>query len=443
MTLLRRWKVALSPSARLAIVFVLAAGLVHFAQPPLRAQVNQPLRAGEILVKFRQGASAASIADAHRRGGGTVERVISGIGVQVVRVPAGAEQARAAAYRANLSVEFAEVNGIWEAFVLPNDPLFGQQWQYNNTGQAGGTPDADIDASEAWDITTGSSSVGIAILDTGIDASHEDLAAKIVKVVNFTTAPTSDDLYGHGSHVGGSAAAASNNAKGVAGTCQGCVLYNVKVLDNSGSGAWSWIASGITWAADNGARVINMSLGGAIGSSTVESAINYAWGKGVVIVASAGNSNSSSASYPAFYANVIAVASTTSLDVKSSFSNWGSWVDVAAPGSSILSTAPDHANTIWGTGVKYGTISGTSMASPHVAGVAGLVWSTNLCAGGDATCVRSRIQNTADAIAGTGTYWTYGRVNANGAVAGGGGTPTPTPGPSPTRTPKPKPSPRG
>lgn len=436
MTFVRRWKVALSPSVRWAIVFVLAAGLVHVAQPPLRAQVSDPFRTGELLVKFRQGASAASIADAHRRNGGTVERVISGIGVQVVRVPAGAEQARAAGYRANLSVEFAEVNGLWEAHALPNDPLVGSQWQYQNAN------DADIDASEAWGITTGSASVAIAILDTGIDASHEDLAAKITKVVNFTISPSSDDLYGHGTHVGGSAAAASNNSKGVAGTCQQCVLYNVKVLDDTGSGAWSWVASGITWAADNGAKAINMSLGGSSGSATVESAINYAWGKGVVIVASAGNSGTSNPSYPAFYANVIAVASTTSVDQKSSFSNFGSWVDVAAPGSSILSTAPDHPNVIWGTGVKYGTISGTSMASPHVAGVAGLVWSTNLCAGGNASCVRSRIQNNADAISGTGTFWTYGRVNANKAVAGGGGgTPTPSPGPSPTRTPRP--SPRG
>ncbi|MBI3975397.1 MAG: S8 family serine peptidase [Armatimonadetes bacterium] len=395
---------------------MLAASLVHVGQPSVSAQPDQEFAPGELLVKFKPGTAAASIADAHRRNGGQVQRTIAGIGVQVVRVPAGQERARVAGYRANLSVEFAEVNGVWHAFALPNDPRVGEQWQYHNTGQTGGTADADIDAPEAWDLTTGSSTVNIAILDTGIDQSHEDLASKITKNVNFTTSRTVDDRYGHGTHVAGSAAAVSNNGLGVAGTCQGCVLYNVKVLADNGSGSWSWVASGITWAADNGAHAINMSLGGSGGSSTVEAAVNYAWGKGVVLVAAAGNSGSSSPSYPAFYANVIAVAATTDTDAKASFSNFGSWVDVAAPGEDILSTAPDHRNRIWGTGVKYGTISGTSMASPHVAGVAGLVWSSALCASGDNACVRSRVETEADPIAGTGTNWTYGRINAKNSV---------------------------
>ncbi len=412
MTLARHGKVTVTASVRLLFALLLAVSLVSIGRPDASAQAPQQHVRGEILVKFKAGASAASIADAHRRGGGAALRTIGGVGVQVVRVPAGQEQERVAAYRANLSVEFAEVNGIWHAFALPNDPLVGQQWQYHNTGQTGGTPDADIDASEAWDVTTGSTDVAIAILDTGIDRSHEDLAAKITKVMNFTTSRRPDDRFGHGTHVAGSAAAISNNGIGVAGTCQACVLYNVKVLSDNGSGQWDWIANGINWAADNGANVISMSLGGTLGSSTVEAAVNYAWGKGVVIVAAAGNSGSSAPSYPAFYANVIAVASTNHTDVKSGFSNWGSWVDVAATGEQILSTAPDHRNTIWGTGVKYGTISGTSMATPHVAGIAGLIWSTTLCAAGDNACVRSRIETKADPIAGTGLYWTYGRVNA-------------------------------
>lgn len=214
----------------------------------------------------------------------------------------------------------------------------------------------------------------------------------------------------------GSAAALTNNGIGVAGTCPNCVLYNVKVLADNGSGAWSWIANGITWATDNGAKVINMSLGGSSGSSTVESAVNYAWGKGVVLVADAGNSGTSSPFYPAYYTNVIAVAATDQNDNKASFSNYGTWVDIAAPGVSILSTAPDHPNKIWGKAVKYGTLSGTSMASPHVAGAAGLVWSTGICFT-DNSCVRNRIETNADQITGTGTYWVNGRLNAYRAVS--------------------------
>ena len=405
-------KVLTATSVRLLFALLLAVSLLHVGQPGVSAQAPDQHASGEILVKFKRGTSAASIADAHRRGGGTALRTIGGVGVQVVRVPAGQEQARVGAYRANLSVEFAEVNGIWHALALPNDPLVGQQWQYNNTGQTGGTPDADIDASEAWGLTTGSPGVNVAILDTGIDRSHEDLAAKITKVMNFTTSRRPDDKFGHGTHVAGSAAAISNNGLGVAGTCQGCSLYNVKVLSDTGSGQWDWVASGITWAADNGAHVISMSLGGTTGSATVEAAINYAWSLGAIIVAAAGNAGTSAPHYPAFYGNVIAVASTNHNDLKSSFSSWGSWVDVAAPGEAILSTAPDHRNTIWGTGVKYGTISGTSMATPHVAGIAGLVWSTSLCAAGDNGCVRSQVETKADPITGTGVFWTYGRVNA-------------------------------
>ncbi len=363
---------------------------------------------GEVLVKFRPGTPGTQVAAAHRQAGGEPRETIPGIDVQVVRVAPGRERAAVEAYRRNPNVAFAEVNGFYSAIQetwTPNDPRYGQQWQYPK-----------IKAPEAWAVITGTSSVAIAILDTGIDQSHEDLKAKIVKNVNFTTSRTVDDKYGHGTHVAGSAAAVTNNGLGVAGTCPNCILYNVKVLGDDGRGAWSWIANGIVWAANNGAKVINLSLGGSSGSSTVENAVNYAWDKGVVLAAAAGNSGSSSPTYPAFYDKVIAVAATDQKDNKASFSNWGSWVDVAAPGVSILSTAPDHRNRIWGSGVKYAYGSGTSMASPHVAGVAGLVWSTGKCATN--SCVRSRIEKGADKIAGTGTDWAHGRLNAYNAVIG-------------------------
>ena len=236
----------------------------------------------EVLVKFRPGTPAAEAAAAHRQAGGQPREVIPGIDVQVVRVPAGREQAAVEAYRRNPNVVFAEVNGFYAAIWTPNDPYYGQQWQYPK-----------IQAPDAWAVVTGTSQVAIAILDTGIDQSHEDLRSKVAQNVNFTTSGSFDDKYGHGTHVAGSAAAATNNGLGVAGTCPNCALYNVKVLGDNGSGAWSWIANGIVWAADNGAKVINMSLGGSTGSSTVEDAVNYAWNKGVVLVAAAGNSGSS------------------------------------------------------------------------------------------------------------------------------------------------------
>jgi thermitase len=388
------------------LLFTAFAGSAS-ANPPTGVPANPPeFVAGQVLVKFQPGAAADQIAEAHARIGGEVIETLPGIDVQVVRVPAGLEQARLAAYQHNPNVEFAELNGIWRVEWTPDDPRVGEQWQYHNTGQTGGTPDADIDAVEAWDVTRGSAQVRIAILDTGIDPHHNDLGGKVAATVNFTDSSTSDDVHGHGTHVAGSAAAATNNSIGVAGTCPDCVLYNVKVLGDGGGGSWDWVASGIRWATDNNAQVINMSLGGGA-SRTVELAVNRAWNNGVVIVAAAGNNGTSQKFYPAAYANVIAVAATDHHDSRASFSNWGSWVSVAAPGVSILSTTKGGGYAAW---------NGTSMASPHVAGIAGLVWSTDY--GTSNSAVRSRVEQTSDQIAGTGSSWTHGRVNACKAVNG-------------------------
>ncbi len=396
---------------------ILVAALLLATAAPAFADPGE--NTDEILVKFLPGTPGQAVAEAHRQNGGQLSGIIEGIDVHVVKVPAGSQQARVAAYLRNPNVLYAEVNGTYSVVGTftppPNDTYYGTQWQYNNTGQNGGTADADLDAPEAWVVTTGSGAVNIAILDTGIDQSHPDLKAKILKVKNFSSSRSSDDKYGHGTHVAGSAAAITNNSAGVAGTCPDCRLFNVKVLGDNGSGSFSGIAAGIIWAADNGANVINMSLGGTTGSNTLRDAVDYAWGKGVVVVAAAGNSSTDSLFYPASYTNVIAVAATDRNDAMASFSNFGaSWVDVAAPGLDIFSTAPDHSNRIWGKGKSYGTISGTSMASPHVAGIAGLVWSTGACT--TATCVRAAVEHGADAIAGTGTDWAWGRVNAYKAV---------------------------
>lgn len=353
----------------------------------------------QILVKFKAGVDEKEKEKVHGKHGGKVSGVIPGIDVQIVDVGEGRSKEKKDGYRKEAQVEFAELDYIAYAIATPNDPSFGNQWGMTK-----------IQAPDAWNLTTGSSSVKVAILDTGIDQDHEDLAAKVVANRNFTKSRTVDDQYGHGTHVAGIAAASTNNNKGVAGAGYNTSLMNVKVLGDNGSGNYSWIASGITWAADNGANVINMSLGGGSSSSALANAVNYAWSKGVVVVAAAGNSNTSSPSYPAYYGNVIAVAATDKNDAKASFSNYGSWVDIAAPGVDIYSTLPNHNNRI---GLKnYGYLSGTSMAAPFVAGVAALVvarypaW-TN-------TDVRNRLLASTDPTTGFST--SLGRVNASKSV---------------------------
>lgn len=212
-----------------------------------------------------------------------------------------------------------------------------------------------------------------------------------------------NDANGHGTHCAGIAAASTNNGIGIAGTAPNASIYAVRVLDASGSGSLNDVADGVVHAADNGAKVISLSLGSTGASSTLEDAVNYAWDKGSVVVAAAGNAGNTVKNYPAAYSNAIAVASTDRNDRKSSFSTYGSWVDVAAPGSDIYSTYPTNT---------YSSLSGTSMATPHVAGVAGLLASQ----GKSNSSIRSAIQDSADKISGTGNYWIHGRVNANNAV---------------------------
>jgi subtilisin family serine protease len=180
----------------------------------------------------------------------------------------------------------------------------------------------------------------------------------------------------------------------------------VKVLNSAGNGSWADIASGIDFASTNGAKVISMSLGGSGGSATLQTAVDNAWANGVLVVAAAGNSNTTAPSYPAYYSNCIAVASTTNTDARSSFSNYGPWVDVAAPGSNIYSTY---------LGVGYTSLNGTSMACPHVAGLGGLLWSY-LGVNTPVATIRQRIENNCDPV---GNFIVHGRVNALKALTGG------------------------
>lgn len=433
----------------LGIFVVAALGFVLWTKNQVSAERRNDFVKGEALVKFKESASPDEVAETHRRLGGRVKDTIPGINVQVIDIGKKGVGEAVSAYARDRRVEYAEPNFI--ASALTDDTHFDRQWALNNTGQTAcntkentcttGTPDADIDAPEAWNATHGSEDIKIAILDTGVDQDHPDLDDKLVDNIDFTSSSTMDDLYGHGTHVAGIAAAETNNGQGIAGVGYQSKLMNVKVLNDSGSGYHSWIANGIVWSANNGAKVINMSLGGSRKSSTLEDAVNFAWSKGMVVVAAAGNSNNPSRTYPAYYENVIAVAATDNNDTKTSISSYGSWVDVAAPGENIYSTFPNHSfylQTEYGRSNNYDFGSGTSMATPHVAGIIALVWAEE--PGLSNQEVRTRIEQAADQISGTGSYWIWGRVNACNAVGGDCSylvSPSPTPEPTSEPTPTP------
>jgi thermitase len=356
----------------------------------------------ELLVKFRPGTPAVVQAAVHRSMRAQVRGRIEALGVELVSLPQGSNLRTAVIrYSVNPSVVYAETNLLYSTHSVPNDPSFAQEWGMDK-----------IQAPAAWNVTQGRPDVTIAILDSGIAADQEDLQGKVVASVNFSSSPTEDDLFGHGTHLAGIAAAIGDNGIGIAGVAYGCSLMNVKVgRDSDGLGSAKALADGIIWAANNGARVISMSVGAPTPNQTVEDAVNLAWGQGAVLVAAAGKAGTSAPVYPAFYSNCMAVAATDQGDQRLSTSGFGNWVDVAAPGVNIFSTLP-NVPTGWGQG--YGSISGTSQATAFVAGLAGLVWSSPF--GGSNAAVRARIEATCDRIPGTGTLWVNGRINAARAV---------------------------
>ncbi len=258
--------------------------------------------------------------------------------------------------------EYIEPNYVYKAFEVPNDPEYSQQWNLRS-----------INVESAWDETKGSG-VTVAVIDTGISKVPDLEQTKFVKGYDFVNDRIeADDDAGHGTHVAGTIAQSTNNNYGVAGIAYEANLMPLKVLGASGGGTVADIAEAIRFAADNGADVINMSLGGPGESSLMEEAINYAHQKGVFVVAAAGNSNQNSASYPARYPHVVGVSALDSAGNKAPYSNFGAGVDISAPGGSetgkILQETIDPET---GSAV-FASYQGTSMAAPHVAGVAALV----------------------------------------------------------------------
>jgi len=383
-----------------------------------------PYAPDRIVVKFKEDLKSAHVAQLNARQGTTVVAELPQIGVQILSVPPGEVEAKIAAYRADSSVEYAEPDYIARLTYEPNDPYYndGHQWGPQK-----------IFAPQAWDLCTGASNVVIAVLDWGVDLQHPDLATKmwtnpgeiagngidddgngyVDDVYGWDFANDDHDPqddYGHGTHVAGIAAAATDNGVGIAGVAFNSSIMAVKVGDGTtGKAAYSDIAYGLMYAADNGAKVINLSLGEHAFSSFLEGAVNYAWNAGCVVVGAVGNHNRSDPFYPAAYDNVIGVSATDQSDVKASWSNYGPHVAVAAPGVSIYST-------YWNSGSTYAHMGGTSMAAPHMAGIAALLFAQD----GTRTnaTVRAIIEDSADDLgdAGWDQYYGHGRVNAYRAV---------------------------
>ncbi|MBW7473687.1 S8 family peptidase [Paenibacillus oenotherae] len=280
-----------------------------------------------------------------------------------------------------------------DASIVPNDALYSKyQWNL-----------PVIETEKGWNLTKGSEKVIIAVLDTGVQADHPDLSGKLMtgtNIVDDSMAP--DDDVGHGTHVAGIIAASVNNGEGVAGLSWYNKVLPVKVLDSSGAGSTYSVAEGIIWATDHGAKVINMSLGNYAQAEFLHDAIKYAYDHDVVLVAASGNDNTERPGFPAAYPEVFAVASTDADGSKSSFSNYGDYIDVAAPGASIASTYP---------GSQYAALSGTSMASPHVAALAGLIRSINPDLSNEEVMkiMRTSAQDLGDK--GKDNYFGYGQID--------------------------------
>lgn len=387
---------------------------------------------GEILVKFKPTVSSMSINSLNTKHRVKTLSIIKEANIHQLSIPKEKTvEEMIQEYQKDPSVEYAEPNYILHAMTTtPNDPYYSLQW---------GLP--LIQANLGWDITKGNSETAIAIIDSGIDTLHTDLTDKRWNNPGEGTILDEDgidndgngyiddwmgwdfvgddnyplDFNGHGTHVSGIAAAKSNNNYGISGLAWNCKIMALRVLDSNGSGSVADVNLAIYYAANNGAKVINLSLGGPSYSSSQNSAIQYAHSKGCVIIAAAGNDGDSTVNYPAGYDNVISVGSIDRNNNRSSFSNYNSSIDICAPGGDGL---PYDSGDIYSTipSNTYGYKAGTSMAAPFVSGLAALIFSQN--PSWTNTQVENQITSTADDLGPPGwdPYYGYGRINAARAL---------------------------
>ena len=340
---------------------------------------------GEVIIGFGK---TININDMYSFQGHVIKEKIKDLNAAVLEVTQGSEQNFIDSVSSLSSVRYAEYNWYVYAFLIPDDPMWGQQWGPQR-----------IHCLEAWDSGIGSTSVKIAIVDTGIDYNHPDISANYITGghdwVNNDNDPMDDN--NHGTHCAGIAAAVMNNGVGIAGVAQVNVMAE-KVLNSFGQGTSDSCSNGITHAADNGAKVISMSWGSSYPDSLIEDACNYAYNtKGALLVAASGNDGQPQASYPAAYDSVIAVGAINQNDQRCSFSNYGSKLELMAPGYQILSTIRNS---------QYDSYDGTSMACPHVSGVAALVLSKN--PGQTNVQIRQILRNSAEDLGPSGWDQEYG-----------------------------------
>lgn len=368
---------------------LLTAGTAQ-AQPPTR-WVD-----GELMIGFRAGVGPAGRSAVYRDlGAAFIDDVGQSLRVVRVRVPAQALDARMRAIQRRPEVKFVEKNYFFDPTLSPDDPQYPSQWHLPG-----------ILAPNAWDTTQGAPGAVIAILDSGIDATHPELAGKLVSGYNtYTNTSTTADTTGHGTQVAGAAGALTDNGVGVAGVAGAAPIMPVKVTDSSGRATSASLANGIVWAADHGARVVNLSFSNVAGNTTISAAAEYAVNHGTLVVAAAGNCGCVDATPDNPY--VLSVSATDESDAATSFSSTGPYVDLSAPGSNILTT--DRYGL-------YTTVSGTSLASPIAAGVAGLMFAANPALT-PAQATELLEGTAADGGAGYSQSIGYGRVDAAAAVA--------------------------
>ncbi|MBP1156314.1 MULTISPECIES: S8 family peptidase [unclassified Paenibacillus] len=323
----------------------------------------------QVVVKFKNEPTENNLAQIRKDiGGGQFRK----LGYTYVFESGNMEAKQLMSYFKKWNIEYAEPHFLYltnqtagpeasntDSVITPNDSLY-RRYQWN-------LPQIETEA--GWNITKGSQDVIVAVVDTGVDIKHPDLSNQLVSGYNVVN-PESDpmDDVGHGTHVAGVVGALVNNNLGVAGMSWYNRIMPVKVLDQSGAGSTYAVAQGIIWATDHGAKVINMSLGNYADAEFLHDAIRYAFDRDVILIAASGNDNTERPGYPAAYPEVFAVAAVDSQKSKASFSNYGDYIDVAAPGVSIASTYPQN---------QYAALSGTSMASPHVTALAALIRSAN------------------------------------------------------------------
>lgn len=398
-----------APGFTLALVLVAAfagyAGLGHAAQSNAAGAVAQQALSsggvvgwakGRLLVAPRAGLSDREFDKVLKSQNARSRGRFSQGDTHIIELPDGADEVRAmAALKKDRRLKYVELDMAVLPTASVSDPAYSQSWALPK-----------IQAPAAWDGANGSGVI-IAVLDTGVDGSHPDLQANMVPGWNiFDNNADTSDVHGHGTAVSGTAAMAGNNGAGSAGVAWGAKIMPVRIAGLDGYAYFSTIAQGVTWAADNGAKVVNISYG-VSGSATVQSAAQYLRNKGGVVVVSAGNSGAldSTVAHDA----LLSVAATDSADARASFSTYGSFVDLAAPGVSIY--APTR-------GGGYGNWSGTSFSSPITAATVALMMSANSAL--SAADVDSILKSTAADLgaAGFDQYFGYGRVDAARAVAG-------------------------